>query len=170
MKLLTSILTFTALALGSAKAEEGKTYYNTYCSACHAVDGKGAGNGAFPPLAGSEWVKGSSERMTQVILHGLQGPISVLGKDFNLVMPPQGAALTDDQISEIVSYVRNSWGNKGSKITPADVKAQREASKNQQGMWTAAALLKKHPLPKPPKSAVAKRKHVFNDLLSYIHH
>jgi len=66
-------------------------------------------------------------------------------------MPPQGAALTDEQISGIVSYVRSSWGHKGTVVTPAMVLKERKATLARKEMWTAASLLKKHPLPRQKK-------------------
>lgn len=128
------------------QAAPGEQLYVTYCSACHAPDGKGASNGMFPPLAKSEWVQGDPARMTQVILKGLQGKITVTGKDYDLVMPPQGDALTDAQIAGIATYVRSAWGNKESGIETAFVSAQRKKFKDVPPMWNAEDLLKKFPL------------------------
>jgi cytochrome c553 len=128
-------------------AMDGKAQYEMLCGACHNPDGKGAGEGAFPPLAGSEWVKGDPERMVQVILHGLEGPMQVLDKNYNLVMPPQGAALTDEQIVAITNYVRTSWGNEQSEVDLALVKAARQRSQGRSQMWKAEELLEQWPLP-----------------------
>jgi mono/diheme cytochrome c family protein len=91
----------------------GEELYTLYCSACHGVDGKGATGGAFPPLAGSPWVHGNPKRAVAIVIYGIQGPIEVNGKAYNLEMPPQGAALSDDQITSILNYVNTAWGNKG---------------------------------------------------------
>ncbi len=128
-------------------AEDGKTLYKTYCAACHAADGKGANNGAFPPLAKSLWIQGKPDRAIQVVLHGLTGEVEVLGKSYNLQMPPQGAMLNDTQIASILTYVRSSWGNQESAVTPAQVTSARKNSTKQKGMWTAKNLLELHPLP-----------------------
>ncbi|MFK7911226.1 MAG: PA14 domain-containing protein [Akkermansiaceae bacterium] len=131
-------------------AESGKQLYATYCSACHSTDGKGATGGAFPPLANSPWVNGKPERAIQTVLHGLAGKIDVLGKEYNLVMPPQGAVLSDPQIASILTYVRSSWGNNSDAVKPDQVKAARAASANRNKPWTAPELDKLHPLPQAP--------------------
>ena len=168
------LLALTLLAAPPLLAEDGKSNYTLYCSACHAPDGKGIGNGQFPPLAGSEWVKGKPDRMIQLVLHGLQGPIHAAGKEYNLVMPPQGAALTDEQLSSIITYVRSSWGHKESSVSISDIKASREVSKNRSQMWEAAELLEKYPIPgykgAVSESSPANKKGKIQDLLSYIHH
>ncbi|MDQ8189346.1 c-type cytochrome [Roseibacillus persicicus] len=141
--LFSLIGSFSPLTFGM----EGKAEYEMFCGACHNPDGKGAGEGAFPPLAGSEWVKGDPERMIQVVLHGLEGPVSVSGKSYNLAMPPQGGVLSNEQIAAIVSYVRGSWGNKEKGVDAQFVKKARERTASQQKMWKANQLLDKWPLP-----------------------
>ncbi len=150
--------TFTFLALygaaSSAFAIDGKKQYEMLCGACHSADGKGAGGGSFPPLAGSRWVKGDPERLVQIVLHGLEGPVNVLDKSYNLAMPPQGAALTDEQIAAITTYVRGAWGNKQDAITPDLVKQARIATAERHSMWKVEELLKEWPL--PPKKGPLK--------------
>jgi len=155
------------LATTLLAAHPGETIYQTLCAACHGPDGKGVGEGAnkFPPLYESDWVKGNPRRMIQVVLGGLQGPVTVNDKDYNLLMPPHGGSMTDQQIADVVSYVRTHLGNKGKEVTLALVKEERAKADNpvMPNMWTADKLLKKYPLggvKKPP----------INDLLSYIHH
>ena len=140
---LLSFLAATSVALGM----DGKAQYEMVCGACHNPDGKGAGEGAFPPLAGSEWVKGDPERMVQVILHGLEGPVTVLGETYDLAMPPQGAALTDEQIAAIATYVRGAWGNKEGAININLVKEARARTAKRTAMWKEKELLKSWPLP-----------------------
>jgi mono/diheme cytochrome c family protein len=146
-----TILFLTTLAL-PLMAQDGGQLYGLYCSACHGADGKGATGGQFPPLAGSEWPLGNPERSIKIVLHGLHQPIEVSGKTYNLEMPPQGAALPDDQISAILTYVRASWGNKASAVSVDQVKKVRAATANRKEHWTAEELLKLHPLEnaKPP--------------------
>ncbi|MDB4537974.1 PA14 domain-containing protein [Akkermansiaceae bacterium] len=168
------LLAFTLLTSSALAAEDGKANYTLYCSACHAPDGKGINNGQFPALAGSEWVKGKPDRMIQAVLHGLQGPIYAAGKEYNLVMPPQGAALTDAQLSSIITYVRSSWSHKESAVSTSQIKAAREVSKDRTQMWESSELLEKYPIPNY-KGAVAEagpgnKKGKIQDLLSYIHH
>src|SRR6476620_5852152 len=93
-----------ALALASPLlAQDGQQLYTLYCSACHGADGKGATGGAFPPLAESPYLAGDPDRAVKIVLKGLSGPVDVLGKTYNLEMPPQGAALPDDQIAAILT-------------------------------------------------------------------
>ncbi|OYV02889.1 MAG: hypothetical protein CFE26_21675, partial [Verrucomicrobiales bacterium VVV1] len=94
-----------------ARAQDGAQLYTLYCAACHAADGKGATGGTFPPLAASPYVAGDPDRAVKIVLKGLSGPVDVLGKTYNLEMPPQGAVLPDDQVAAILTYVRSSWGN-----------------------------------------------------------
>jgi cytochrome c5 len=140
---------FTAVCLLSTHlfAQDGGQLFTLYCSACHGADGKGAADGAFPPLAGSAWIKGDAKRPINIVLHGMEGPIDVLGKTYNLAMPPQGAALPDDQIAAILTFVRSSWGNAESAVTADEVKAVRTATEARSVPWTAPELTKEYPLP-----------------------
>ena len=104
--------------------EAGKTQFMT-CMACHGAEGQGTPNLA-PPLAGSDWVMGPVENLIRIQLRGLQGPITVSGVEYKLVAPmvPQ-AFQTDEQIAAVLTFVRNSWGNKASPVTPEQVKVFR---------------------------------------------
>ncbi|BDS06632.1 hypothetical protein NT6N_16720 [Oceaniferula spumae] len=139
----------TVFAFPASAEESGKQLYTTYCSACHAPDGKGATGGAFPPLAKSPWVQGEPHRAIQTILHGLTGKVEVLDKTYDLEMPPQGAVLNDQQIASILTYVRSSWGNKGKPVSEAMVKSERSATSKRNKPWTAPEILKVYPLPHP---------------------
>ncbi len=127
-------------------AQDGGQLFTLYCSACHGADGKGAGNGAFPPLAASPYLLADPELPIKIVLHGIHGPIDVLGKTYNLEMPPQGVAIVDDQIAAILTYVRSSWGNKASVVTPDLVKKIRAETTSRSGHWTASELVKLHPI------------------------
>lgn len=90
----------------------GMQVYGTRCVSCHGPEGKG-GPGV-PPLAGSDWVIGaqaSPARLTRIVLYGLQGDLTVNGVRFNGNMPAWGS-LRDYEIASVLTYVRNSWGNK----------------------------------------------------------
>ena len=123
----------------------GQTVYMTVCFACHQPTGMGLPN-MFPPLAGSDWVNAPKpDRIIRNVLHGVMGPININGKPFTTpapMMPPQGAALNDEQIANVLTYVRSSWGNKASAVTPDQVKAIRDAEKARTAMWSEADLLK----------------------------
>lgn len=108
-----------------AVMEMGKTQFMT-CLACHGPEGKGIPNMA-PPLAGSDWVMGPVENLIRIQLRGLQGPITVSGVEYKLPAPmmvPQ-AHQTDEQIAAVLTFVRNSWGNKASPVTAEQVKVFR---------------------------------------------
>lgn len=108
------------------------------CSGCHGVAGGGQ-PGAIPPLAGSEWVLGGTERTARIVLHGLSGAVQVKGATYVSAMPPQGA-LSDKEISYVLTYIRNSWGNSGSMVTPEMVKSVREATAAHAAPFTQAEL------------------------------
>jgi mono/diheme cytochrome c family protein len=153
MRRLLPVLFLTApISLAPLSAQDGGQLYTLYCSACHGADGNGATGGQFPPLAESAWVQGNAERSIKIVLHGLHGPVEVKGKTYNLEMPPQGAALPDDQIAAILTYVRASWSNKSTAVSADQVKATRTATAARKEHWTAEELLKLHPLEnaKPP--------------------
>lgn len=104
-------------------AKKGEQVYTATCAACHQANGQGLPN-TFPPLAGSEFVNGDANKHIEIVLKGLTGPITVLGKPYNSAMPPQ-AQLSDEDIAAVVTYERTAWGNKGGAVTPEQVKALR---------------------------------------------
>ena len=101
------------------QVERGKKVFLTSCFACHMADGKGLPN-VFPPLAGSDFLKADKDRAVRVVTKGLSGPITVNGKPFNNLMPPQ--QFSDEQIADVLTYVLNSWGNDFGTVSVADVK------------------------------------------------
>ncbi len=120
---------------------EGEELYAT-CVACHQVNGQGM-PGAFPPLAGSEWVTGSPDRLIAILLHGMQGPVTVAGVEYNGVMLPYGVGvpISDDQLATLLTYVRTSWGNSASAITVADIERVKAATSDRTTAWTADELM-----------------------------
>ena len=106
------------------------TVYATYCIACHQADGKGDGN-RFPPLAQSEWVNYNTPRLINVILNGLKGPVTVKGQSYNEVMPGHGSFLSDEQIAEVLTYIKSNFNNLPEVVTPAEVSAVRKKTPNQ---------------------------------------
>lgn len=117
----------------------GKQFYDNVCALCHNPDGSGK-PGQAPPFVGSDLVLGSANRMIRIPLAGLSGPVQVKGQEWNLSMPAMGAAMTDEQLAAVLTYIRSSWGNKASEITPAQVKAVRTEVGNRTLPWTAAEL------------------------------
>jgi len=120
-----------ALASGSAPASakqvDGKQIYSGNCAACHQATGLGLA-GVFPPLAASEWVLESPVTLTNLLLHGIQGRMTVKGVSYQGVMPAWNH-LSDAEIAAVASYIRSDWGNKAQLITADDVKKQRELTK-----------------------------------------
>jgi mono/diheme cytochrome c family protein len=94
-----------------------------YCRSCHQRSGAGDGN-RYPPIVRSEWVRGDSSRLINVLLKGLQGPITVSGKEYNNVMPAF-QFLNDQDLAELLTYVRKGFSNWRSGITPEQVAAER---------------------------------------------
>jgi mono/diheme cytochrome c family protein len=109
------------------------------CQTCHQADGKGVA-GAFPPLAGSEWVTGNPGIPIRIVLHGLQGEITVAGTKYNAMMMPWKDAMSDADVAAVLTYERNSWGNKASPITAEQVAAIRKETASRTTQWTVAEL------------------------------
>ena len=86
----------------------GKRVYETACQLCHQPSGLGT-PGQFPPLDGSEWVVGSIDRLIRIPHNGLAGPIKVKGEQWNAAMPNMGAALTDQDMARLLTFVRSAW-------------------------------------------------------------
>ncbi len=119
--------------------DRGRAVYEQICALCHNSDGKGK-PGTAPPFAGSEWVLGSPSRVIRIPLSGLSGPVQVNGTDWNLSMPNMGAALSEDDLAAVLTFIRQSWGNKATAITPEQVKAVRAEVGNRSQPWTAEQL------------------------------
>lgn len=114
--------------------EKGKQVYTTTCQACHQATGSGI-EGAFPPLENSDWVTGNSKRLAAIVLHGIQGEITVKSKKYNSVMPPFKDQLSDEDIASVTTYIRNSFGNKSEPIAPELVAKVREETKDKMTSW-----------------------------------
>lgn len=112
-------------AKASNKEEQiklGKAVYNANCMACHGAEGKGV-EGAFPPLAESDYLKADPKRGIHAVLKGVSGKITVNGKEYNSVMP--SVALNDEDTANVVTYILNSFGNGGGQFSAADVAKER---------------------------------------------
>lgn len=115
----------------------GERIYRTNCNTCHQGEGQGM-PGVFPPLTETEWVTGDKGRLIRLTLNGLNGPMTVNGVEYNSVMTPHDF-LSDDQIAAVLTYIRQSFGNQASAVTPAEVAAVRAANTHE-GMWDATTL------------------------------
>jgi nitrite reductase (NO-forming)/hydroxylamine reductase len=107
----------------AAQVKAGESVYQTVCLACHQADGKGL-PGAFPPLAGSDYLLGDKDRAVGVVVRGLEGEVVVNGVKYNSVMPAM-TQLSDQEIADALTYAMNSWGNQGGTISVAQVAAVR---------------------------------------------
>jgi glucose/arabinose dehydrogenase/mono/diheme cytochrome c family protein len=102
----------------------GEKVFNVYCATCHQKDGKGA-SGRFPPLAGTDWVTGDKNRLIGIVLNGMQGSIVVNGETYINAMPQHGF-LSDDEIANVLTYIRQNFGNKASDVKPDEVSRIRK--------------------------------------------
>lgn len=128
----------------------GKEIYSRegFCMTCHQADGTGLSASGFPTLSKTPWVLGNEQRLIKIVLKGLQGPIEVNGQKFSghVPMTPFEGMLKDDEVAAVLTYVRNSFGNKASAITPDQVKAVRDAVKDKKGFYTSTEILSEHPM------------------------
>ncbi len=118
----------------------GHKLFGATCAACHQPTGLGS-HGVAPPLVDSEWVVGSEQRLVRIVLNGAQGPIKAAGTSFDSTMP-SWATFNDEQLAGILTYIRRDWEQGATPITPAAVKAIREAAAKHDGAWTEAELSK----------------------------
>lgn len=124
----------------SALMEKGKQVFTTTCQACHQANGAGI-PGAFPPLNESEWVTGSSKRLVAIVLHGIQGEITVKGQKYQSVMPPFKDHLKPEDIAAVTTYIRNSFGNKADLVSVEMVNQVKEETKSRAASWNGDAEL-----------------------------
>ena len=106
-----------------ASIARGKEIYTAQCITCHMEQGEGI-ESVYPPLAKSDYLMADKKRSVQQVLYGITGEIKVKGTTYNSDMP--GFDLTDEEVSDVLNYVRNSWGNKGEPVKPEEVKAARK--------------------------------------------
>ena len=106
-----------------ASIERGKTIYENTCLACHQINGSGV-PGMNPPLKKTKYVLGDKKALINIVLKGLDQELVVNDETYNNVMPAF-ASLNDKEVADVLTYVRNSFGNKASKVTEAEVKKVR---------------------------------------------
>jgi mono/diheme cytochrome c family protein len=110
--------------------DRGQKVYEATCLTCHQSDGQGV-QSMNPTIVKTKWVLGNKRSLVKIVLNGLKGgEIEIGGDSFHNPMPPQSALLTDQQIADVLTYVRNSFGNKASAVTPSEVKAARGTAKS----------------------------------------
>jgi nitrite reductase (NO-forming) len=126
------ILTLSTMVLCSfyqafdlkASMERGKTIYEAQCVSCHMAAGEGL-EGVFPPLAKTDYLN-DKNRLIKVILLGVRGSMKINGVDYNGEMT--GFSLNDEEVSDVLNYIRNSWGNKGAPIRPTEIQPALKAT------------------------------------------
>jgi mono/diheme cytochrome c family protein len=120
-----ALMPATAAKTGAA-AVDGAQLFTAKCAACHQATGLGI-PGVFPPLAGSEWIRGSDKILIQIPLHGISGVLQVKGASYRGTMPPFNT-LSDEEIAAILTYVRSHFTNAAPAVSPATVAAGRVAT------------------------------------------
>ncbi len=101
----------------------GKEVYVSYCITCHMEQGEGMED-VYPPLAKSDYLMADKKRSVQQIVYGASGEMKVNGKTYNADMT--GFDLSDQEVSDLLNFIRNSFGNKGGVTTPEEVKLGRK--------------------------------------------
>jgi mono/diheme cytochrome c family protein/glucose/arabinose dehydrogenase len=119
--------------------EVGRQQFTAVCAQCHQKDGMGQ-EGKAPPLVNSPWVLGPQSRLIRIVLHGMKGPVTLGGRDFNGDMP-SWKAMTDEQIAGVLTYVRREWGHEAPAIDTATVQGIRDWTQARRDGWTEAELL-----------------------------
>jgi len=130
----------TPLPIAGAGDVDGATVYAGNCVACHQGTGLGI-VGAFPPLDGSGWVNAAPELLAQILLHGVQGEMEVLGSVYNGVMPSM-AHLSDEELVAVSSYIRSSWSNTSGDVDAELFVEQRARFDAARGPWAGGAELR----------------------------
>lgn len=119
--------------------ETGKQVYSTICIACHQPNGLGM-DGLAPALVDSDWVLGNPEILPKIVIHGLTGEVKVNGRTWELEMPPLGAALTNEQVAGVLTYIRREWEHTASPVSVEAVTKVRTENSTRTKAWTAPEL------------------------------
>lgn len=109
----------------AGQGADGQQIYNANCVACHQASGKGV-PGVFPPLDGSEWVHGDERVLANIVLHGVNGEMSVMGQTYKGAMPPFGH-LGDAELAAVLSHIRGAWSNKSAPVQAELIARERKA-------------------------------------------
>ncbi|MEX1241901.1 MAG: cytochrome c [Cyclobacteriaceae bacterium] len=106
-----------------ASIDRGKEVYIAQCMSCHMENGEGIED-VYPPLAKADYLMADKKRSIDNVIHGLTGEVIINGKKYSIDMTP--FELSDQDVSDVLNYIRNSWGNKGEAVTPEEVNACRK--------------------------------------------
>lgn len=107
----------------AGKAHPGKAVYTKYCLTCHQADGSGV-PGMHPPLGPGSWAGKDPKELIAIMMKGLSGKIEVDGEIYKGFMPSH-AQLTDEEIADVLSYMRSSFGNSFDPVDAELVKKVR---------------------------------------------
>ncbi len=118
----------------------GKAVYGRICAACHLGNGKGVPGNNIPPLIGSALATGDSHLSIRIVLHGLKGPLVRNGVTINGQMAAWKDQLSDDDVANVLTYVRSAFGNAAPAVAAADVTAAREKTAARVAPYTEAEL------------------------------
>ena len=105
----------------------GEKVYKASCITCHQMDANGVPY-LNPPLVKTKFILGDKKKLIQIVIKGKTDPVEINGVTYTNPMPAQ-VQLNDQQIADVLSYVRNNFGNKASMVTLAEVKNVRAATK-----------------------------------------
>lgn len=121
-------------------AADGKALYAAQCAACHQANGQGV-PGVFPPLDGSEWVQGEPRILANILLHGINGELEVAGQKYQGMMPafPQ---LSDNELAEIITYIRSAWSNRADTVHVNLFEAERQSGSGRTTPFEGEAALR----------------------------
>jgi ubiquinol-cytochrome c reductase cytochrome b subunit len=110
-----------APAKSSSLSQNGAKVFGTNCASCHGAAGQGT-PGVFPPLAGNPDVTGDPSKIVQIVLDGSNNmPMTVNGANYKGIMPAWKGTLSNTDVADVLTYIRNSWGNKATPVSAADV-------------------------------------------------
>lgn len=127
----------------------GKELYEreSYCGTCHQEQGQGLAASGYPPLRQSKWVTENKERLIKLTLKGLYGPMTVLNRQYKGIVPmtPFEGLMNDQEVAAVLTYVRNSFGNRASVVTQQEVAQVRARISSKEGFYIAKELYKTHP-------------------------
>jgi cbb3-type cytochrome c oxidase subunit III len=129
LALVATVVVATAAAPGadaaSPRAAAGAKIFAANCTGCHGATGAGQ-PGIFPSLVANPYVSGDAKRVIHTVKYGLTGKIVAKGVKYDGLMPAWTGTLSDAQIADVLSYIRTTWGNKGSAVTAAQVSAVKK--------------------------------------------
>ncbi len=129
--------------IDAAVMANGRQQFLNLCANCHGSQGEGM-NRFAPPLQGSEWVGGEGHKLAMILLHGMEGPVRVNGKEYNIpdILPsmPSFSTLQDKDIAAIATYIRNAWGHSHPPLSGRTVGGIRFRTQGKIQPWTAGEL------------------------------